>query len=179
VSAKTKISESRPASQPSSDFTSEINNAAVGNAAACERCGKPLHPKPGSRRQRFCNDACRQAHHRHPNRPEKPPENRAGAAVHSLKPGGMHLDPSAPLSRSNSPDVETVESIERDLIAGLGDLRDLDPKRRAFWLRRARVAAEQEIAARTQQRPDARAAVLRAQFLAQEANNPEGKDSYE
>jgi hypothetical protein len=31
----------------------------AGNAFACETCGKPLHPKRASRRQRFCSNACR------------------------------------------------------------------------------------------------------------------------
>ena len=31
----------------------------AGNAFACENCGKALHPKRGSRRQRFCCEACR------------------------------------------------------------------------------------------------------------------------
>lgn len=32
----------------------------AGNAIACESCGTPLTPKRGSRRQRFCSDACKQ-----------------------------------------------------------------------------------------------------------------------
>jgi hypothetical protein len=31
----------------------------AGNAFACENCGKALHPKRGSRRQRFCCEACK------------------------------------------------------------------------------------------------------------------------
>jgi hypothetical protein len=31
-----------------------------GNAATCANCGAPLSPRPGSRRQRYCGDACRQ-----------------------------------------------------------------------------------------------------------------------
>lgn len=31
----------------------------AGNAFCCENCGKPLRPKRGSRRQRFCCSACR------------------------------------------------------------------------------------------------------------------------
>ena len=33
----------------------------AGNAVACERCGKALTPKRGSRRQRYCSDDCKQA----------------------------------------------------------------------------------------------------------------------
>jgi hypothetical protein len=36
----------------------------AGNAAICTACSAPLHPKPGSRRQRYCGAACRQAGHR-------------------------------------------------------------------------------------------------------------------
>ena len=32
-----------------------------GNAVACERCGKVLVPKRGSRRQRYCSNACKYA----------------------------------------------------------------------------------------------------------------------
>jgi hypothetical protein len=31
----------------------------AGNAFACENCGKALQPKRGSRRQRFCCEACK------------------------------------------------------------------------------------------------------------------------
>ena len=33
----------------------------AGNAFACENCGRALHPKRGSRRQRFCCGACRKS----------------------------------------------------------------------------------------------------------------------
>lgn len=33
----------------------------AGNAATCTSCGANLDPKRGSRRQRFCSDACRQS----------------------------------------------------------------------------------------------------------------------
>ena len=33
----------------------------AGNAFACENCGRALHPKRGSRRQRFCCEACRKS----------------------------------------------------------------------------------------------------------------------
>jgi hypothetical protein len=33
----------------------------AGNGTHCVACGCPLHPKRGSRRQRYCSDACRQA----------------------------------------------------------------------------------------------------------------------
>jgi hypothetical protein len=33
----------------------------AGNAFACENCGKALRPKRGSRRQRFCCEACRKS----------------------------------------------------------------------------------------------------------------------
>jgi hypothetical protein len=32
-----------------------------GNATQCAHCGAPLQPKLGSRRQRFCDDACRKS----------------------------------------------------------------------------------------------------------------------
>jgi hypothetical protein len=53
----------------------------------------------------------------------------------------MYFDPSPDLSRSRSVN-RSVESIEADLIAGLGNLDADQPKRREFWLRRARQAAE-------------------------------------
>ena len=31
----------------------------AGNALCCQKCGKPLHPKRGSRRQRYCGYKCR------------------------------------------------------------------------------------------------------------------------
>ncbi len=101
----------------------------AGNAFRCEHCSRPLQPKPGSRRQRFCDAACRQAAHRLK-------EKGNGA----FKPGGVHVDPPGlPLSRSNP-----IDAIEADLIAGLGDLGDLEPQRREFWLRRVRQAAERQ-----------------------------------
>jgi hypothetical protein len=33
----------------------------AGNALVCEHCNKPLRSKRGSRRQRYCNNRCRQA----------------------------------------------------------------------------------------------------------------------
>jgi hypothetical protein len=36
----------------------------VGDDASCDACGTPLAPKPGSRRQRYCGSACRQAAYR-------------------------------------------------------------------------------------------------------------------
>ena len=30
-----------------------------GNALACAACGKPIVPKPGSRRQKYCTSACK------------------------------------------------------------------------------------------------------------------------
>ena len=30
-----------------------------GNSICCVMCGKPIRPKRGSRRQRYCNDACK------------------------------------------------------------------------------------------------------------------------
>jgi hypothetical protein len=107
--------------------------AGSGNAAHCEYCGQPLQPKPGSRRQRFCTDACRQAEHRL--------RGRAGCA---LKSTGVHVGPPrSPLSRSVP--IDLVAKVEADLIAGLGDL---EPERREFWLRRAHAAAEQIAASR-------------------------------
>jgi hypothetical protein len=37
---------------------------ADGNAMTCAGCGAALHPKPGSRRMRYCGSACRQAAYR-------------------------------------------------------------------------------------------------------------------
>ena len=31
----------------------------AGNAVCCQKCGKPLHPKRGSRRQQYCSYKCR------------------------------------------------------------------------------------------------------------------------
>jgi hypothetical protein len=108
----------------------------AGNAVDCEHCGRTLQPKPGSRRQRFCNDACRQAEHRL--------QEKAGG---SIKSAGVHVDPPGfPLSRSNP--IDPVAKVEANLIACLGDLGDLEPKRREFWLRRAHAAAEQIAASR-------------------------------
>ena len=42
-------------------FKGLITKARAGNAAACMNCGEPLHPKRGSRRQRYCGSACRQS----------------------------------------------------------------------------------------------------------------------
>ena len=36
----------------------------AGNARCCECCGQRLQPKRSSRRQRYCNDACRQSAYR-------------------------------------------------------------------------------------------------------------------
>jgi len=36
----------------------------AGNGVTCDACGAPLAPKPGSRRQRYCGSACRQARYR-------------------------------------------------------------------------------------------------------------------
>jgi hypothetical protein len=177
-----------PNSPPQQDLHQHCR---AGNAARCEHCGNPLRPKPGSRRQRFCGDVCRQAAHRanrkavHSKNPagvhldpstdlsrsksvepvevergdrlvdaegKTRPDKAKGKATHSINRGGVHVGPPGqPMSRSVSVDrsVESVESIEADLIAGLGDLRDVEPKRRDFWLRRARLAAEREIASRS------------------------------
>jgi hypothetical protein len=35
------------------------NRPRRGNAATCRTCGKPLTPKPGSRRQRYCGGRCK------------------------------------------------------------------------------------------------------------------------
>ena len=44
-------------------FGSDRANRA-GNSRSCAYCGKALSPKRGSRRQRFCNEAHRQAAYR-------------------------------------------------------------------------------------------------------------------
>ena len=36
----------------------------AGNGASCADCGKTLHPKRGSRRQRYCDAACRKSANR-------------------------------------------------------------------------------------------------------------------
>lgn len=36
-----------------------IQQGRAGNGTACLGCGKPLHPKRGSRRQRYCSYRCR------------------------------------------------------------------------------------------------------------------------
>ena len=36
----------------------------AGNGVTCDASGAPLAPKPGSRRQRYCGSACRQARYR-------------------------------------------------------------------------------------------------------------------
>jgi hypothetical protein len=115
---------------------SNSTGQAAGNAVSCEHCGRPLQPKSGSRRQRFCSDACRQAEHR---------LREKGACA--FKSTGVHVDPpGSPLSRSNP--IDPVAAIEADLIAGLATLDDLEPSRREFWLHRARLAAEREVASR-------------------------------
>jgi hypothetical protein len=36
----------------------------AGNGVSCDACRTPIAPKPGSRRQRYCCSACRQARYR-------------------------------------------------------------------------------------------------------------------
>jgi hypothetical protein len=83
-----------------------------------------LQPKSGSRRQKFCGGTCRQAAHR------------------AKKWDGVHVRPALSRSVSGGCSVGAVDSIEAELIAGLGSLDDLEPKRRDFWRRRARRVAE-------------------------------------
>src|SRR6516164_2303458 len=52
-------SDWKPERVPHRTSAKENQVRRAGNAVCCQKCGKPLHPKRGSRRQRYCSYKCR------------------------------------------------------------------------------------------------------------------------
>jgi hypothetical protein len=53
------LSDWDPKSSAHNALAKENQAGRAGNAVCCQKCGEPLHPKRGSRRQLYCSYKCR------------------------------------------------------------------------------------------------------------------------